>query len=59
MKFKLLVPEEIKVGDWYLDCSKISLDEILPTAHRYGHAHSVISGIMLGFFVMAVSLIIL
>ena len=37
----------------------ISLDEILPTAHRYGHEHSVISGIILGFIVMAVSLMIL
>ena len=37
----------------------ISLDVILPTAHRYGHEHSVISGIILGFIVMAVSLMIL
>ena len=37
----------------------ISLDEILPAAHRYGHEHSVISGIILGFVVMAMSLMIL
>jgi len=37
----------------------ISLDQILPAAHCYGHEHTVISGIILGFAVMAVSLIIL
>jgi ZIP family zinc transporter len=34
----------------------ISLDELLPMAHRYGHGHLVIAGIVLGMLVMAVSL---
>lgn len=37
----------------------ISLDELLPMAHRYGHGHLVISGVILGMLVMAVSLLIL
>jgi len=37
----------------------ISLDELLPTAHRYGHGHLVISGVVLGMFVMATSLLML
>ena len=37
----------------------ISLDELLPMAHRYGHGHLVIAGIILGMLVMAVSLMIL
>lgn len=37
----------------------ISLDELLPMAHRYGHGHLVISGIVLGMLVMAVSLVML
>jgi len=37
----------------------ISLDELLPMAHRYGHGHLVIGGIILGMLVMAVSLIML
>ncbi len=37
----------------------ISLDEILPTAHRYGHGHAVILGTMLGMLVIAVSLLML
>jgi len=37
----------------------ISLDELLPMAHRYGHGHLVISGVMLGMLVMAVSLMLL
>jgi ZIP family zinc transporter len=37
----------------------ISLDEILPTAHRYGHGHAVILGTMLGMLVMALSLLML
>lgn len=37
----------------------ISLDELLPMAHRYGHGHLVIAGIVLGMLVMAVSLLIL
>ena len=37
----------------------ISLDELLPTAHRYGHGHLVIGGIVLGMFVMAISLLML
>ena len=37
----------------------ISLDELLPMAHRYGHGHLVISGIILGMLIMAISLIML
>jgi ZIP family zinc transporter len=37
----------------------ISLDELLPLAHRYGHGHLVIAGIVLGMLVMAISLVIL
>lgn len=37
----------------------ISLDEILPTAHRYGHGHAVISGAVLGMLIMALSLLLL
>jgi ZIP family zinc transporter len=37
----------------------ISLDELLPTAHSYGHGHFVISGVVLGMLVMAVSLLLL
>jgi ZIP family zinc transporter len=37
----------------------ISVDELLPMAHQYGHGHTVILGIVLGMALMAVSLIIL
>ncbi len=37
----------------------ISLDELLPMAHRYGHGHLVIAGIVLGMLIMAVSLLML
>jgi len=37
----------------------ISLDELLPLAHRYGHGHLVIFGIALGMLIMAVSLLML
>jgi len=37
----------------------ISLDELLPMAHRYGHSHTVIIGSILGMFVMALSLLML
>ena len=37
----------------------ISLDEILPTAHHYGHGHEVIIGVVLGMILMALSLILL
>jgi len=37
----------------------ISLDELLPMAHRYGHGHMVIIGIVLGMFIMALSLLML
>ncbi len=37
----------------------ISLDELLPMAHRYGHGHLVISGIVVGMLVMALSLLML
>jgi len=36
----------------------ISLDELLPTARRYGNDHTVIVGVVLGMFVMALSLIL-
>lgn len=37
----------------------ISLDELLPMAHNYGHGHLVISGTMLGMLIMAVSLLMI
>jgi len=37
----------------------ISLDELLPAAHKYGEAHLAIVGIVIGMVVMAVSLILL
>jgi ZIP family zinc transporter len=37
----------------------ISLDELLPMAHRYGHGHLVIAGIVLGMLIMAVSLLMM
>jgi len=37
----------------------VSLDELLPMAHRYGHGHLVIAGIILGMLIMAVSLLML
>jgi len=35
----------------------ISLDELIPTAHRYGHEHTVILGVVLGMFIMALGLL--
>ena len=37
----------------------ISIDELLPMAHRYGHSHTVILGVILGMFIMALSLLML
>ena len=37
----------------------IALDELLPTAHRYGHGHLVIGGVVLGMLIMALSLLML
>jgi zinc transporter, ZIP family len=37
----------------------ISLDELLPTAHRYGEGHFVIGGVVFGMLLMAVSLLML
>lgn len=37
----------------------ISLDEILPMAHRYGYGHLVIRGVILGMFTIAISLLAL
>ncbi|HSV26729.1 MAG TPA: zinc transporter ZupT, partial [Sedimentisphaerales bacterium] len=37
----------------------VSLDELLPMAHKVGHGHIVILGIMIGMAVMAVSLMLL
>jgi len=37
----------------------ISLDELLPMAHHYGHGHLVIGGIVTGMLIMAISLLML
>ena len=37
----------------------ISVDELLPMAYQYGHNHSVMVGIILGMFIMALSLLML
>ena len=37
----------------------ISLDELLPVAHRYGHGHLVIAGVVSGMAIMAASLLML
>jgi ZIP family zinc transporter len=37
----------------------ISIDELLPMAHQYGHSHTVIVGVILGMMLMAFSIIIL
>ena len=37
----------------------ISLDEILPMAHRYGYGHLVILGVILGMLAIAISLLML
>jgi len=37
----------------------ISLDELLPMAHSYGHGHLVIGGIVAGMLIMAISLLML
>jgi zinc transporter, ZIP family len=37
----------------------ISIDELLPIAHQYGHGHTVILGVVFGMFLMAVSLLLL
>jgi len=37
----------------------ISIDELLPMAHRYGYSHTVILGFILGMAVMAMSLFLL
>jgi ZIP family zinc transporter len=37
----------------------ISIDELLPMAHRYGHSHTVILGFILGMALMAASLFVL
>jgi len=37
----------------------ISIDELLPLAHRYGKGHTVLVGLILGMFIMALSLIML
>lgn len=34
----------------------VSLDELLPLAHRYGEGHDVVIGVVIGMLVMAVSL---
>lgn len=37
----------------------ISVDELLPMAHQYGHGHLVMTGFVLGMGIMAVSLLLL
>jgi ZIP family zinc transporter len=37
----------------------ISIDELLPIAHQYGHSHTVIIGVVLGMLIMAFSLMLL
>ncbi|MEM0467440.1 MAG: zinc transporter ZupT [Candidatus Thermoplasmatota archaeon] len=37
----------------------ISIDELLPIAHYYGYGHTVILGVILGMFIMALSLLFL
>jgi ZIP family zinc transporter len=37
----------------------ISIDELLPLAHKYGKGHVVMLGLMLGMFIMALSLLML
>ncbi|MDG6217904.1 MAG: zinc transporter ZupT [Candidatus Thermoplasmatota archaeon] len=37
----------------------ISVDELLPAAHEYGHGHCALLGLMLGMFIMAISLLFL
>jgi len=37
----------------------VSLDELLPLAHRYGHGHLVIVGIVTGMLIMAISLLLM
>jgi ZIP family zinc transporter len=37
----------------------ISLDELLPVAHEYGHGHLVITGVVAGMLIMALSLLML
>lgn len=37
----------------------ISVDEIIPTAHRTGHGHAVILGLVLGMLIMALSLLMI
>ncbi len=37
----------------------ISLDEILPAAHKYGRGHQVIVGVIIGMFVIALTLLVI
>ncbi|NLL90734.1 MAG: zinc transporter ZupT, partial [Dehalococcoidales bacterium] len=37
----------------------ISLDEILPMAHKYGREHLVIIGVVAGMAIMALSMLLL
>ena len=37
----------------------ISADELIPTAHQYGHGHCAIMGLVIGMFIMALSLIMI
>jgi ZIP family zinc transporter len=37
----------------------ISLDELLPTAHKYGGEHLSLAGLLAGMLVMTISLVML
>jgi len=37
----------------------ISLDELLPTAEKYGEHHIAILGVVAGMFVMGISLVLI
>jgi len=54
-RFLMLMPflsEQLPASILAFVAGIISLDELLPTAHRYGHVHTVILGIGLGMFTM-------
>jgi ZIP family zinc transporter len=63
--FLILLPF---LSDWFLSfllafvagiMVYIASDELLPAAHEYGHGHCVILGLIIGMFIMALSLIML
>ena len=59
-EFERLTDEELKAKTAELKGrlnEGSSLDELLPLAHKYGYSHTVILGIILGMFIMALSLL--